>query len=198
METGEINQALQLFDTPEKWDAFVNLSRQTDKLKRAMTRTAVSRANSYFHREHCAPGWSFKQIWTDELGMVWYLTPFGEYSIALVLAWSGEFVLEVRSNKANEIETATQLLKDSQFSVLMSCFERVDVWWDGRFVGREKFNFSFGSPSDTRFGPYRLAWHAHFETEKFLDQVNAKVARFQTPEMTALLTELNELTSKAQ
>ena len=181
METEEINQALQLFDTPEKWAAFINLSRQTDKLKRAMTRTAVARANSYFHREHTAPGWSFKQIWSDELGMVWYLTAFGEYSTCLVLAWSGEFVLEVRSNNADEITAVTALLKDSRFSALMACFERIDVWWDGRFVGREKFNFSFDSPSDTRFGPFRLAWHAHFETEKLLDQIAAKVSRFQTP-----------------
>ena len=159
-----------------------------------MTRSAVSRANSYFHKEHTAPGWSFKQIYPDEFGMLWYLTAFGEYSTCLVLAWSGEFALEVRSRNEGEVTAVTQLLKDSKFSVLMTCFERVDVWWDGRFVGREKFNFSFGSASDTRFGPFRLAWYAHFETEKLLNQMAAKVARFQTPEMTALLTELNELT----
>lgn len=196
METEEINQAIQLFDTPEKWAAFLTLSRQTDNLKRAMTRTAVSRANSYFHQEHAAPGWSFKQFGPDEFAMVWYLTAFGEYSICLVLSWSGIFVLEVRGNNVNDVDTVTQLLKDSKFSALMACFERIDEWWEGRFMAKEKFNFSFGCASDTRFGPFRLAWYAHFETEKLLDQIAAKVARFQTQEMTALLTELNEITRR--
>ncbi|MGI4741290.1 MAG: hypothetical protein ACRYG7_39495 [Janthinobacterium lividum] len=196
MDTEEVNQALQLFDTSEKWDAFIRLSQQADNLKRAMTRTAVSRANSYFQREHTAPGWSFKQFGPDEFAMVWFLTAYGEYSICLVLSWSGVFVLEVRGSNVNDVEAATQLLKESKFSALMTCFERVDEWWEGRFMGKEKFNFRFGSPSDTHFGPFRLAWHAHFETEKLLDQIGTKVARFQTQEMTALLTELNELTRK--
>jgi hypothetical protein len=158
-----------------------------------MTRTAVSRANSYFQREHTAPLWSFKQFASDEFAMVWFLTAYGEHSICLVLFWSGEFVLEARGGN-NDVTETTRLLKGSEFSVLMSCFERVDEWWNGKFMGREKFNFSFGTASDTHFGPNRLAWHAHYETEKLLDQIRTKVARFQTPEMTALLTELNELT----
>lgn len=195
MEISELYQAVQLFDTADKWDAFVDLSRQTDRLKRMMTRTAVVRANHYFLQEHPAPGWSFKQFSPDEFAMIWYLTAYGEYSISLVFHWDGIFVLEVRGG-VHDIQAVTQRLQESKFSALMSCFERIDTWWDERFMGKEKFNFSFGTPSDGHFGPFRLAWHAHYNTEKLLEQLGTKVARFQTPEMTALLTELNALTQK--
>jgi hypothetical protein len=196
MQNEELRQAITLFDTPEKWTAFIDLSNQKDRLKRMMTRTAIVRANHYFLQEHPVPGWSFQQLGAEDFGMIWYLTAFGEYSICLVLAWDGVFVLEVRGG-ANSVEETTRLLKDSKFSALMNCFERVDSWWDERFMGREKFNFHFDSPSDGHFGPFRLAWYAHFETERFIEQLGAKVARFQLPEMTALLTELNTLTRKS-
>ena len=196
MENEELRQAINLFDTPEKWTAFIELSNHKDRLKRIMTRTAVVRANQYFIQEHPVPGWSFQQFGTDEFAMIWYLTTYGEYSICLVLSWDGVFVLEVRGG-SNSVAEATRLLKDSKFGDLMNCFERVDSWWDDRFMAREKFNFSFGSPSDGHFGPFRLAWYAHFETERFIEQLGAKVARFQQPEMTALLTELNALTRKS-
>lgn len=194
MDQEEINHAVQLFNTPEKWAAFVTLSRQLDNLKRSMTRTAISRANTYFQFEHAAPGWSFKQLNPNDFAMIWYLTAFGDGSICLVFSWSGEFVLEVRGNNTHDVEMATRLLKEQKFSALMSCFERVDVWWENRFMGREKFNFSFGSASDGQFGPMRLAWYAQYETGKLLDQLQVKVARFQTPAMTELLAELNQLT----
>lgn len=194
MDQEEINQAVQFFNTPEKWAAFTALSGQLDTLKRAMTRTAISRANTYFQFEHTAPGWSFKQIHPAEFAMIWYLTAFGEGSICLVFSWGGELVLEVRGNDTHDVELATRLVREQKFSALMSCFERVDVWWEHRFMGREKFNFSFGSALDGQFDPMRLAWYAQYETEKLLDQLRAKVARFQTPEMTELLTELNALT----
>ena len=196
MENEELRQAINLFDTPEKWNAFIELSKHQDRLKQMMTRTAVVRANQYFRQEHQVPGWSFMQFSDDKLGMVWYLTAYGENSICLVLSWGGEFVLEVR-NGANNVAETTRLLKDSKFSALLGCFERVDTWWDNHFLARERFNFSFGSPSDGHFGPFRLAWYAHFATESFIEQLGAKVARFQLPEMTALLTELNALTRKS-
>ncbi|WP_345223290.1 hypothetical protein [Hymenobacter koreensis] len=153
METQELAQAVRLFDTLDKWEAFIALSRQTENLMRVMTRTVVARAHAYFHQEHTVPGWSFKQEGTDRMAMIWYLTAFGDRSVCLVLAWGGEFVLEVRSNEAYAIAEATRLLQNTECSRLMDCFERIDVWWEGRFMGREKFNFSFGSVSDGQYEP---------------------------------------------
>jgi hypothetical protein len=197
MQTEEITQAIALFDTPEKWAAFLALTNQKDNLRQAMLQKAFSRVSTYFLKEHLVPEWSFKPLSVGDFAMVWYLTKYGEYSVCLVLAWKGEFVLEARGGSFhNQVEKTTELLREPRFSVLKSCFERIDVAEDERFMAREKFNFSFGTPSDTRFGPFRLAWHAHYETESFVDQIAAKVARFQTPEMTELLDELNALTRK--
>lgn len=197
MQTEEINQAVQLFDTPEKWTAFLALTSQKESLRQAMYRTAFVRISSYFLKEHKAEGWSFKPLDPDELAMVWYLTQYGEFSVCLVMAWKGELVLEVRGgDRHNKVDEAAKLIADPKYSVLLSCFERIDKGVEGHFLAREKYNFSFGTPSDTRFGPFRLAWHAQFETEQLLEQIVAKVARFQTPEMTALLGEFNQLTRK--
>ena len=196
MQTEEINQAVHLFDTPEKWSAFLALADQTENLRRAMYRTAFLRISSYFLKEHQAIGWSFKPMDPNELHMMWYLTQCGEFSVCLVLAWKGELVLEVRGgNNYHSISKTIELLQDPKYGALLACFDRIDEGPREHFMAREKFNFSFGSPSDTRFGPLRLAWYAQFETEALLQQIIAKIVKFQTPEMTLLLAELNELTN---
>ncbi|WBO85240.1 hypothetical protein [Hymenobacter yonginensis] len=197
MQTEEINQAVQLFDTPEKWSAFLALADQKEVLRQAMYRTAFVRISSHFLKDHQVEGWSFKPLDSSELAMVWYLTQYGEFSICLVMAWKGEFVLEVRGGDRNyKVDEAARLLADSRFNTLLSCFERIDKGVEREYLAREKFNFSFGSPSDTRFGPFRLAWYAQFETEKLLEQIITKVSRFQTPEMTALLGDFNRMARK--
>lgn len=197
MQTEEINQAVQLFDTTEKWTAFLALTSQKENLRQSMYRTAFVRISNYFQKEGIADGWSYKPLDPSELSMVWYLTQYGEFSVCLVLAWQGEFVVEARGgNNSNKVSEAATLFYSPEFSPLRSCLERIDKGADGHYLAREKFNFSFGTPSDTRFGPFRLAWHAQFQTEELLAQVVAKVARFQTPEMTAILGELNRLTRK--
>ncbi|MET4104783.1 hypothetical protein [Hymenobacter sp. UYP22] len=197
MKTEEINQALTLFDTPEKWDAFISLAKHHEQLKQAMFQKAFVRISRYFRSEHQAPGWSYKPINGNNLAMVWHLVQYDDFSICLVLAWQGEFVLEVRgANQNHDLAKVVELLAQPKFNKLLSCFERIDRGVEGHFLARERFNFSFGSPSDTQFGPFRLAWYAQFKTEQFLDQIVAKVAPFQTPEMTELLGELNRLTRR--
>ncbi|MBF9239516.1 hypothetical protein I2I05_19135 [Hymenobacter sp. BT683] len=195
MEAEELRQSVLLFDTPDKWNAFLELSRQTDRLKRMMTRPAVERADRYFQLEHPKPKWSFRQFSPDEFSMVWYLTEYGEYSICLVFHWDGIFVLEARGG-CNDVAKTTALLQEARFRILLECFERIDTWWDNHLLAKEKFNFSFGTSADGHYGPFRLAWHAHYNTESLINQLGRKLAPFQTPEMTQLLSELNALTKK--
>ncbi|GAA4361812.1 hypothetical protein GCM10023185_29100 [Hymenobacter saemangeumensis] len=197
MQTKEIRQSVQLFDSSDKWLAFVELAQEKESLEKAMHRTAYDRLKSYFLKSPCAAGWTYKPIDNDEQMMLWYLTEHHENSICIVFGWRGQFWMEARGGETyNNLDRAVELLKEPKFANLLTAFERVDQGVNGVYLANEAFNFSFGTPFDTRFTATALAWHAQFETEKFLEQVVAKVARFQTPEMTDLLNELNQLTRK--
>lgn len=128
--------------------------------------------------------------------MSWYLEEFKENSICLVLGWNGQLVLEARGgDQYNQVVEAGRLLKTEKFNVLNTCL-RVDAETNGKYLAGEEYNFSFGSVSDGRFNEFSLAWYACYQPEAFLEQVVEKVAKFQTAEMTHLLSELNALTRK--
>ncbi len=197
MHQEEIRQAVKLFDTAEKWDAFLALSNQKENLRNEMQRSAYERIkNHYYVKSNNAPKWSYKPLNPLGISMSWYLTEFGENSICLVMGWNGQLVLEARGgDRYNQVVEAGRLLKNGKFGLLFTCL-RVDAETDGQYLAGEEYNFSFGSTNDGRFNDFSLAWYAHYQPEEFLKQVVEKIARFQTPEMTALLTELNQLTRK--
>ena len=197
MHPEEIRQAVKLFDTADKWNAFLALSAQKDNLRNEMQRGAYERIkNHYYIKSNSAPEWSYKPLNPVEISMSWYLTEFGENSICLVLGWGGQLVLEARGgDRFNLVGEAGRLLKHEKFGLLFTCL-RVDAETDGQYLAGEEYNFSFGSANDGRFNGLSLAWYAHYHPEEFLTQVVEKISRFQTPEMTALLIELNQLTRK--
>lgn len=196
MHTEEIKQAVQLFDTVEKWKAFLALTAQTNELRNVMHRTAYDSIKAYyFASNHNASGWSYMPITPNELFMVWYLTEYKENSICIVMGWSGEIYLEARGGEFyNDVAKATLLLKSEKFNALLTKFQYVGTENDKKYLASEKFNFGFGTTDDGNFDSMRLAWYAHFKTKEFLQQIIEKVSRFQTPEMTALLAEFNRET----
>lgn len=197
MNPAEIKQAVNLFDTPEKWQAFLELATDKDKLSKAMHQTAYEHLKAYFLREYRISGWTYKPLDNETQSMIWYLGEYGENSICLEYGWQGQLTLEARGGETyTKVKQAAQLLETEQFTSLLAAFERIDEKGNGIYLANEAYNFSFGTLSDTRFDPAQLAWYGHFETEKFLAQIQVKIARFQTPEMTALLGELNQRTRR--
>lgn len=197
MHPEEIKQAVKLFDSAEKWNAFLALSAQKENLRNEMQRPAYELIKNYYSvKANNAPGWSYRPLSPLGISMSWYLEEFKENSICIVLGWNGQLVLEARGgDQNNQVVEAGRLLKNEKYSVLYTCL-RVDAETNGKYLLGEEYNFSFGSVNDGRFNEFSLAWYAYYQPEEFLKQVVEKIDRFQTVEMTQLLGELNRMTRK--
>ena len=149
MHQEEIRQAVNLFDTAEKWNAFLALSAQKENLRNEMQRPAYECIkNHYYLKSNNAPGWSYRTLSPLGLSMSWYLEEFKENSICLVLGWNGQLVLEARGgDQYNQVAEAGRLLKNEKFSALYTCL-RVDAETNDKYLAGEKYNFSFGSVND--------------------------------------------------
>ncbi len=190
-----IKQAMGLFDTPEKWNTFLELVWQKDSIRNQWFSLLKENANKYFSTADVVDGWIFNSwsVWD----MHWYLSNHGDKSISLLLGWWGELSLHADGN-FYDTEKANQLLKTEKYSPIISAFNRIDRFYEGNRIVTESRNFIFNSPYDSRFDLDRLAWFAGNKTDLFLYQIAEKVNRFRKDtKITNLLNELNTETLKA-
>lgn len=186
-----IKQAMVMFDSPEKWNAFLELVGQKDAIRNQWQTKLKEEANKKFSTDESIDGWSFKSWgnWT----MKWYQTKHGEDSIAIWFE-DGQISLWCDS-KIFRIEDIHKKLKTEEFKPLFDSFSRIDNSFEEGYLVKEIRNFSFNSPFDTKFDVDRLSWFAGNETENFLNQIVEKVNKFRKDEkINSLLDELNSST----
>ena len=192
MQNQDIAQAVALFDTSDKWNAFLDLCDQRDRIRNAMWKKLVRQGSQAFQKQ--PEGWKFESLNPEEPSFIWYLSEYGSKSICIVFGWQGQFYMELRNGPSSEkIDEINQLLVSMQFQAIQKGFSRIDEYWKGIWPFNERYNFSFETPWDEDFHPNQLAWYAHFQTTDFIEQIEAKIAKFQTTEMTQVLSELNRL-----
>lgn len=183
-----MNQALNLFDTPEKWNAFLELYSQRDEMRNQWYGKLRELSIKRFNTIDVVDGWSFKP--SNSIDMCWYLTEYGDQSIRIVFGWCAEMTLfydGVNFSKMND------LMKNKRFSPILEGFQKLDGVFQGNRIAYESRNFIFESPYDTKFDCDRLAWFAGNQTESFVDQIVKKVNRFRKDDnLTVLLGELNK------
>jgi hypothetical protein len=196
MQQELIKQAMGLFDTPEKWNLFLELVCRKDSIRDKWFTILKEKANKYFSTEGVVNGWGFKSsgFWNFH----WYLSVHGEKSISLWLE-AGNFLLYADGSYIN-IEEAESLLRTERFALIITAFgNNIQELFNGNYFVKEERNFIFDSPDDGNFHYDRLAWYAGNRTEDFLEQIIDKVNRFRkNPEITKLLHELNSETKIAQ
>lgn len=189
-----LKQAKAMFDSPEKWNAFLELVWQKDEIRNQWFVKLKEEANKKFSTDECVEGWVFNSwgVWD----MHWYLKAHGDKSIGLLLGWWGEMTLCCNGDFYDTTKIH-DLLRSERYAPLLNCFSRIDRFYEGGRLAIEIRNFSFGSPYDTKFDLDRLSWYAGNHTEDFLNQIADKVNRFRKDaNITSLLNELNSETSK--
>lgn len=187
-----LKQAKAMFDTPEKWNAFVELLYQKDEIRNQWFLKLKEEANKKFSTEEFVEGWVFNSWSTCDLH--WYQKEHGDKSIGLLFGWWGEMTLYCDANYFDTVKIH-DLLRTEKFSPLLSCFNRIDRFYDGGRLASEVRNFNFESPYDTKFDFDRLSWFAGNKTEDFINQISEKVNKYRkSQEMNLLLNELNLLT----
>ena len=179
-------RAMSLFDTSDKWDAFCELMNRNGAIQ---DRWWKKLQTEVYQREmrNSNPDWNI-YIWNN-CDIMWYIK--GESTKSLAIHFVCDYLRVFQNYGDLDIDKVNELLKNPKFEAIKNCFDRIDGSNDGT-IAWEHRNYSFGTIYDGKFPDVKtLSWYAGNETEKFADQLIAKVRKFQTPEITELFKEIN-------
>lgn len=180
-----LKQAMSLFDSIDKWAAFIELINKNgdiqNRWRKKLKQEVVNRERFELGNE-----WD---ISIDSNGdfITWFIRDATINSINIGYA---DNHLRVFYEKL-DTEKVNELIKNPRFDKIKQCFDRIDGQ-DNATIAWETNNFYFDTPYDGNFSDTRLlAWFAGNRTEEFADQLINKVRKFQTPEITELFREIN-------
>lgn len=177
-------KALELFDTQQKWQSFIELANLKDEIVQLMFQSVEKEINKYFDVD-LDDGWSYTKLrnWDYK----WYLTDYGINSVCIYM-WGVHIGFSNSSNcKIDE------LLNNEKYRSLKSLF-RFDGGpkGDSNFILFESGNFIFNSEYDQNFTEDSAAWYVLNEPKKYLEQLKTKVDLIRKDKnITDLLKELN-------
>ena len=192
MQKEMINQATKMFDTPEKWNSFLELYSAKDEIRNLWYQKLKVSVTKVFCEDNVVDGWSFS-TW-NAWDFRWYLTDFGRESFCIWM-FGNRIGMWVNPN-VHDSQKITDLLSTDKFSLLMTAL-RPDEVFSGDWKLVEYGNFDFESPYNFQFDPDRLGWFAGNKTDDFVLQLVKKIDRIRKDEnLTSLLVEINKLTKK--
>jgi hypothetical protein len=196
MQKELLNRAMGIFDSPEKWNAFIEIANQKEEIKKLYFQKLHQFLWKYFH-ENQIKGWGFDTWGDPKEDLCWYLEEFGKESLALRIGWKYQFHLNLIDTANFDSKMMNELLK-SEYSSLFASFDRLDKQYGINSKAEEWRNYSFNSPYDSFFDWAQvdyLAWYAGNRTEEFANQIIKKVEKFTKDEkLTKMLYELNYIT----
>lgn len=194
-----LRKAMDIFDTPEKWNSFLELCKsavgiighQNTEIQGIWWRKLQ---NEVYSRElkNTNPDWEI-YIWNN-WDIMWYLKEFSDKSICI--HFYGEKFRVFYDYGFLDINKVNELVKDPKFDIIKNTFDKIDGS-DHQTIAWVHRNYSFGSIYDGNFpNSQTLAWYAGNRTSDFADQIINDVRKLQTPEITALFREINEKCQK--
>jgi hypothetical protein len=191
MQKELFNQAAELFDTPEKWDAYLELVNQKEAIRIHYLKKVKQPLLKYFN-ENPSEDWICEPSGNTDFDMRWYLRDFEKGSLALTIGWLFKFVLHVENVTKFDSKKIDDLLK-TDYSFILTGFDRIDRQFEHTVKILEDRNYVFGSPYDHHFNDAQLAWFAGNRTQDLVNQIIVKVERFtKDKEMTRMLYEVNQ------
>lgn len=194
-----LQKAMALFDTPEKWNAFVELSHERDFIRNRWFKKLQQKLVSLSFADDEHPEW-ICSIWND-WDIEWRLKSFDNKYLSFH-TWAGfNCRLWIRNvDDGTREKVYAYLESDVRFSQMCSFYELVninkkpsEVPWDAHFI----FNFSKDFNNRSWDAMVRsFAWHAGNDTDNVARQIMEQVDKIRTPEMTDLFRKVDELLNK--
>jgi len=191
-----LTHVITLFDSFEKWNAFIELSnsrgeirrRYFDRLKSALVKSFINDQTD----------WCFQPFNTEQYR--WFLKEFGSESICLL--WRVYDLVLWCNPQFTDVQKVKDLLNSPDYNTIFNCFETPDSQSFPNLhhfcEERHRFKFSDGNvySAPDEENHEKLAWFAGNMTMEMVEQISTKIKRFQTPEITSLLKELNDKCKK--
>lgn len=191
-----LQKAMALFDTPEKWNAFVELSFTRNDIQNRWFKKLQQKLVSLTNVDDKHPEWTCNiwGIWDIE----WKLKSFENKYLSLH-SWAGYHcklcVKNVDSEKCKKIYEHCN--NDLRFAQTYSFF---DIEADHNFkdgsLWQASFHFNFFHDFDyNNYGKMELllSWYAGNDTDNVARQIMEQVDKIRTPEMTDLFRKVDEL-----
>lgn len=193
MNADLLKQAIGLFDTYEKWSAFLELH----KTKQQIKNQNFNQLKAALHNKPSTWQWSFSPIGNGDRYR-WYLTDFTKESICLV--WDCTSLTLWCHPSFYNAHKVKELLATPQYEIIKDCFDYIDALsqpaTEHFIVERHRYDFQNGlqfyAEDDQNSNNDRLSWFAGNMTTEIADMITSKVQKFQTPEITELLMSLNQ------
>ena len=183
-----LNKAKELFDTPEKWNTFIELSNLKDKIKDDWFKELFNSIKKHF-LQNPVNDWSFET--SDNLNFWWFLTGYGESSLALDLYLDNKFSLWIDGD-VFDIQKVLELVKSNAYTPLLLKFNNYIINEDDHII-KEEHSFVFENQIINDYDEYTLSWFAGKKTDLFAKQIIEKVDSFRKDEtIIKLFTEINE------
>lgn len=183
-----VDKAQALFDSAEKWNAFMELHSAKDDIKFFWFKKMRIALTEYFYTTGRMSRWSSRG-W-DTWDMCWYVQEIGEDFMSLWFRDGNRLMLWVKPEKYN-VAKVTELLKSEKYAELISQLRPDESFLGGNIIS-EIGNFEFGTaPHNGNFGVTHLSWHAGHDIKGFTDQLEEKVNRYRKSEkLTDLIIQL--------
>ena len=132
-----LQQAMLLFDTAEKWNAFVELLNRNGEIQNRWWKSLQS---TVYQRElkESNPDWDI-YIWNN-WDIKWFIK--GESPNSLVIHFWGDTFRVFSNSGALEFNKVNELIKDPRFDCIRNAFDRIDgtnhetIAWEHRKIGR--------------------------------------------------------------
>jgi hypothetical protein len=180
-------QTLELFDTPEKWNTFLELSNLRSLMRNQIFEKTKIKLVDYFNLNPINE-WSFLNWGQDNWDYKWFLTNCTENSLGI---WMNGVQVGFYYQGVKRVQ-ALELFNSSKYSDLKKCF-RPDYENGSILFYYEHGNFIFDSINDENFDLDSIAGYLLNEPEKYMNQVVEKVDNVRrNPEFLNLLKELNQ------
>lgn len=183
--------AMNLFDSPDKWNSFCELMNRNVEIQGRWWKKLQTEV---YQREKKSPNHNWEiHIWNN-WDIMWHIN--GESNKSLAIHFCGDtFRLFSNFGDLDSVKVV-ELTRDIKFDILKNCFDRLDGS-DFQTIGWEHRNFYFDTIYDGKFPDSRtLSWYAGNKTIDFADQLVAKVRKFQTSEIVEIFKEINNSCKK--
>lgn len=172
---------ISIFDSSEKWDAFIELDKSKDKIVKYWQKIFLEKIRKKVE-ENKSSDWKFR-YWR-EFSYGWYLEKSGPESLYLLLE-DNCFSIWINSNYFNSQLIAEQY----KTSRLFSFFHSSEISNGGNYLAKKEHYFK----DDNIFDINHISWFMGNDNQEFIDKLYEDLSSFMdNEEIISLFKEINE------
>lgn len=194
-----LQKAMALFDTPEKWNAFLELTNEREKIRNRWFKKLQQKLFSMTLADNTHPDWTCG-IW-NTWDIEWKLKGYESRYLSLHSCAGFNCRLLINADEEKRRKVYEFLDGDDRYAQITSFYDVVNVYsvpseapWDAHFRLDciDDFNGNWQELM------WSFAWYAGHDTDNVAQQIMAQVDKVRTPEMTDLFRAVNKLLNEEE